>query len=157
MGQSLTLIQTAVGRMIDLRRPTVDDRYGTIALEGSLNGRRILVIEDDGDIRARLAECLGRERCIVETAPDGTEGLRMALAEPYDVVITDIKMPGLSGFEVFDRIRKAKPGQKVIMMTAFGYDEGHAIVRGNQHGLNGVLYKPFTPELLRKVLARVCQ
>ena len=103
-----------------------------------------------------MIKMLEKEGCTVDGAPDGVSGIEMALENTYEVVITDIKMPCCTGYEVFKKVRSAKPKQKMIMMTGFGYDESHTIVKCNEEGLNGVLYKPFSPELLRKVLTRVC-
>ena len=66
----------------------------------------------------------------------------------FDLIVSDIQMPDRNGYEVFAAARKHCPGVPVILMTGFGYDPHHSIVRASQEGLQGVLFKPFEIELL---------
>ena len=61
----------------------------------------------------------------------------------YDAVLVDIRLPDLSGYEAFSKLREAQPKARVVLMTAFGYDPSHAIVKCRQEGLRSILYKPF--------------
>ena len=61
----------------------------------------------------------------------------------FDLVISDIKMPGHSGYEVFVLSKELSPDTPVILMTGFGYDPHHSIVRASQQGLQSFLFKPF--------------
>ena len=74
----------------------------------------------------------------------------------FQLVVSDIKMPDRNGYEVFAAARRIKPDLPVILMTGFGYDPHHSIVRASQEGLQDVLYKPFQVEqlveLVRKAL-----
>ena len=72
----------------------------------------------------------------------------MIAARKYDLVISDIKMPRKSGYEVFAAGKTAHADTAVILMTGFGYDPGHSIVRANREGLSAVLMKPFKAKLL---------
>jgi len=156
INQNLNLIKSAVEKLSRIDTIRMDEEYEIIDIEETLTKKRILVIEDDSMVRRSLRELLEKDGCVVDECSNGLDGIRMAESYDYDVVITDIKMPRCSGYDVFRRIRAVKPGQKIILMTGFGYDESHTIVKCNEQGLNGVLYKPFTPELLKKVLTRVC-
>ena len=135
-------------RMIDLRR-----RYEP-ANDPRLKGLRILVVDDDMGICRTLKELLEAEGCLVETAPDGAAGLRRLESTPCDVVLTDVVMPNMDGYELYTAIRERHPGLPVFMMTAFHYDREHVIKRSRLEGLGGVIFKkPVDPARLRSVLA----
>jgi PAS domain S-box-containing protein len=134
-------------RMIDLRR-----RYQP-AGDTRLKGLRILVVDDDMGICRTLEEVLEAEGCMVETSGDGAEGLRRLAATPFDVVLTDVVMPNMDGYEFYQAIRERYPGLPVLMMTAFHYDRDHVIKRSRLKGLEGVIFKkPVDPARLREVL-----
>ncbi len=61
----------------------------------------------------------------------------------YDVVLTDIRLPDMNGYECFRELRKINGHLPIIMMTGFGYDPAHSIVNARKEGLKAVLYKPF--------------
>jgi DNA-binding response OmpR family regulator len=109
----------------------------------TLRGRRILVADSDGAVRRTAHELLGRYGCVVETAHNGEEALLMARSFHYDVVIADIRLPDMNGADCFRRIRDTHEFLPVILMTGFGYDSTHSIVKARQMGLQAVLYKPF--------------
>ncbi len=114
-----------------------------------LSGKRILVADDAVKIRKIVDDVLTGKGCIVVACEDG--GLACAaLARvergelpPFDLVLSDIRMPDRNGYEVFAASKKATPSCPVILMTGFGYDPHHSIVRASQQGLAAVLYKPF--------------
>lgn len=108
-----------------------------------LKGLRVLVVDNDERVRRSAHSILGRLGCIVETARDGQESLTMARLSTYDAILADIRLPDLSGSEVYRRLREAQPQAEVILMTAYGYDPTHSIVKARQEGLRHVLYKPF--------------
>jgi CheY-like chemotaxis protein len=118
-----------------------------------LKGLRVLVADNDERVRRSAHGILGRFGCIVETARDGREALTMARLSTYDAILTDIRLPDMSGYEVFHSLREAQPQAKVILMTAYGYDPSHAIVKCRQEGLRFVLYKPFRVDQLLDALA----
>ena len=116
--------------------------------------KRILVADSDGAVRRTAHELLGRYGCIVETAHNGEEALLMARSFHYDAVIADIRLPDMNGADCFRRIREIHEFLPVILMTGFGYDSTHSIVKARQMGLQSVLYKPFR---LDQLLAAVEQ
>ena len=91
--------------------------------------------------------------CVVETARDGREALTMARLSTYDAILADIRLPDMSGYEVFRSLREAQPQAKVILMTSYGYDPSHSIVKARQEGLRYILYKPFRVDQLLDALA----
>jgi CheY-like chemotaxis protein len=117
-----------------------------------LKGLRVLVADNDERVRRSAHALLGRFGCVVETARDGKEALTMARLCTYDAILTDIRLPDVTGYEVYSRLRQAQPRARVIMMTAFGYDPHHSIVKARQDGLRFVLYKPFRVDQLLDAL-----
>ncbi|MAY75153.1 MAG: hypothetical protein CMJ31_10625 [Phycisphaerae bacterium] len=131
------------------------DRASTgVESDPLLAGRRVLVADDQPKIRKVIAAVLRARGCEVEVCPSGETAI-LALskvmrgeAAPFDMIVSDIQMPDRNGYEVFASARRANPGAKVILMTGFGYDPHHSIVRASQEGLQGVLFKPFDIEQL---------
>lgn len=119
----------------------------------ALKGLRILVADNDDRVRRSAHGLLGRWGCIVETARDGQEALTMARLSTYDAILADIRLPDISGYEVYRRLREAQPKARVILMTSYGYDPTHALVKARQEGLRFVLFKPFRVDQLRDALA----
>src|SRR5262249_46519203 len=117
-----------------------------------LKGLRVLVADNDERVRRSAHSLLGRWGCVVETARDGREALTMARLSAYDVILADIRLPDLGGYEVFRRLREAQPKARVILMTAYGYDPSHSIVKARQEGLRFVLFKPFRVDQLLDAL-----
>lgn len=117
-----------------------------------LKGMRVLVADNDDRVRRSAHGILGRWGCVVETARDGQEALTMARLSTYDAILADIRLPDLSGYDVYRRLREAQPRARVVLMTAYGYDPSHSIVKARQDGLRHVLYKPFRVDQLLTAL-----
>jgi DNA-binding response OmpR family regulator len=112
----------------------------------------ILIVEDDDAIRRGLADALSYSGYTVHDAPDGASGLERALALDADLVLLDIMMPKMDGTEVLVELRKSKPAQPVIFLTARG--EEHDRIRGLKLGADDYIVKPFSiDELLARVEA----
>ena len=112
--------------------------------------QRILVIDDDPAVTSLLKRGLSYEGFQVEAAKSGMEGLTIARTRPADIVILDVMMPGLSGFEVLQRLRAADEQLPVLMLTA--KDAPNDQVQGLTLGADDYVLKPFTFEVL---LARI--
>lgn len=123
-------------------------RIQTPTADPVLSGKRILVADDEEIIRETIAGVLTRHGCEVETAADGLAAIAMIEGRRYDVVIADIKMPHKTGYEIFASVTTHSPSTPVVLMTAFGYDPSHSIVRARREGLAAVLFKPFKVEQL---------
>jgi two-component system, sensor histidine kinase SagS len=119
-----------------------------------LEGRRVLVADDEANVRRIIHDVLHNRGCEVFTYESGVGAIehleRIAAGEEarFDVVISDIRMPDRNGYEVFACARRTCPGVPVILMTGFGYDPHHSIVRASQEGLQAVLFKPFPVDRL---------
>ena len=108
-----------------------------------LGGKRILVADDEELIRQTICDVLAQQGCDVENVADGKAAIEKLAHARYDLVISDIKMPGATGYEVFAAAKAADPATEIILITAFGYDPHHSIVKANREGLSAVLMKPF--------------
>ncbi|MFO0930553.1 MAG: response regulator [Gemmataceae bacterium] len=118
-----------------------------------LKGIRVLVADNDDHVRRSAHQLIGRWGGTVETARAGQEAVTMARLAPYDAILVDIKLPDLSGYEAYRQLRQAQPNARMVLMTGFGYDPGHSIVKARQDGCKYVLYKPFRVDQLRDALA----
>jgi nitrogen regulation protein NR(I) len=113
---------------------------------------RILLIEDDAGIAGGLKKELLVEGYEVAVAKRGDDGLAQATAQPFDVVITDLKMPGLSGLELVEQLHAAKPKLPIILMTAFGTTE--TAIEATKLGAYDYLLKPFDMAELLDLVAK---
>jgi CheY-like chemotaxis protein len=117
----------------------------------ALEGRRILVVDPDEQVRVAAHALLERSGCIVETARDGAEAaslVRSGAGDAYDVIITDIRLPDMSGYQLLLKLREILATVPLVLMTGFGYDPGHSIVKARQAGIDLVLFKPFRVDQL---------
>lgn len=113
-----------------------------------LEGRRILLADDEDVIRETIRDVLTGFGCEVDTASDGAAAMELIQQKSFDLVLSDIKMPLKSGYEVFAAAKAANPDTPVILTTGFGYDPNHCIVRARREGLSAVLFKPFKVDQL---------
>lgn len=136
-------------RMLDLRSRRLREE----GPDERLRELRLLVVDDDLGICKTLSELLGNDGCYVETASDGNEALAKLEAGRFDGVLTDVVMPGMDGYELYESIQRRWPSLPVLMMTAFHYDKDHIIKRSRKAGLETVIFKkPVDPERLREAL-----
>jgi CheY-like chemotaxis protein len=113
-----------------------------------LRGKRILVADQDEETLQSAHELLERYGCVVETAHNAEESFLMARSFDYDLVITDIRLPDHTGYDCYCKLKGIDENLPVLLMTGFGYDSTHSIVKARQEGLRGVVYKPFRLEML---------
>ena len=112
----------------------------------------ILVADDEPNLRTTISDVLRKYQAVVTVAASGAEAITQIDAPgnacPFDLVVSDIKMPDKTGYDVFAAARRRCTSLPVILMTGFGYDPNHSIVRATQEGLQAVLFKPFKVEQL---------
>ena len=114
---------------------------------------RILIVEDEVDLRSALARALRDDGYAVDTAPDGEEGLYKAESYDYDAILLDVMMPKLDGWGVLAKLRKSKK-TPVLMLTA--RDQSSDRVKGLDTGADDYVIKPFDlPELLARLRALI--
>lgn len=108
--------------------------------------RKILVVDDDPVVGKSFDRVLSAKGYAVITARDGEEALKKLAEENYDAVFTDIKMPGLSGIDVAERIKAKRPWLPVVIVTGYGTADNEA--RAKAAGVSEFLHKPLSPEMI---------
>lgn len=146
VGQRMTPSQAHPAALAGDQRPALRDRI-------------VLVADADENVRGAAHSLLERYGCLVETARDGQQTISMVRAmlhvRAYDAVIADIRLPDMSGYDLMVRLKELTDPLPLILMTGFGYDPGHSLVKARQAGLQAVLYKPFRLDQLLQNLERV--
>ena len=104
--------------------------------------------DDESNIRDTIDTVLGKHGCEVTVCKDGYEACNALDTGVFDLVVSDIKMPYRNGYEIYAAAQRSSENTPVILMTGFGYDPNHSIVRASQEGLSTVLFKPFKVERL---------
>jgi len=116
---------------------------------------QVLVIDDDAVVGHSFHRVLTDKGYKVSTALTGEEGLKCFEATDYDVVFTDIKMPGMDGLEVAEHIKARCPWTPVVVITGNGTPENEA--RAAVLGVNGFVHKPLTPEIIEGITLKALQ
>lgn len=122
-----------------------------------LKDAQILVADDEPNIRETISDVLRKYQAVVTVCNSGCDAIAMLGQRGFDLVVSDIKMPDKTGYEVFDAARKRSATLPVILMTGFGYDPHHSILRASQEGLQAVLFKPFKVEQLLAEVRKALQ
>lgn len=118
--------------------------------------KRICIVDDEEDLVQNLKIELQhlRPEWEIHAFSDGFKALQMIMSGKISLVLTDIAMPDMDGYELFWRVKDYEPNLPVIMMTGFGYDPNHVLVRAKVDGLKDVLFKPFDVEKLVALIDR---
>jgi DNA-binding response OmpR family regulator len=112
--------------------------------------KRILIVEDDVRIAQNISKGLVEKGYETEVAYDGKIGLKLGLHNDFDLILLDLNLPSLNGYEVCEEIRRKKPSVPIIMLTALGETEDK--IEGFEKGADDYLVKPFD---FRELLARI--
>ncbi|MGH7898369.1 MAG: response regulator [Candidatus Binatia bacterium] len=129
---------------------------GAQAEGGHLDGVRVLVVDDDVGVCNSLRDVLREEHCQVYTATGGIEALKVLKEQPVDVVVSDVVMPDMDGYDLFMEIKERTPNVPVVLMTAYYYDKDHVIKRSRLEGVDQVIFKkPIDPRRLKAILEQV--
>ncbi len=114
----------------------------------------ICIVDDEEELglNLKLEFSQMRPNWKVHTFSDGMKAMQEIIKGKVDLVLTDIAMPDMDGYELFWRIKDYDENIPVIMMTGFGYDPNHVLVRAKVDGLKDVLYKPFDIEKLAELI-----
>ena len=117
-------------------------------------GQSVLVVDDEPDMRSALSHALTRSGYSVESAANGFEALAKFKSEDFGIVITDVKMPEMSGMQVLEEIKKISPQIPVIMITAYGTI--NSAVEAMKEGASDYIIKPFSSETLEATVKKCC-
>ena len=126
-----------------------------MAADGQRHRGRILIVDDESNARAALSEILREDGYATETAADGFKALGKLDEFSPDVILTDLKMPGLDGIAFMEKARTASPGTVFVVMTAFGTIS--SAVEAMKKGAENYLLKPLDPEALGAVVDRAME
>lgn len=114
---------------------------------------KVLIVEDDADMRRAIRDVFQMRGFVVNTAHDGQAGLDLALHEHYDVIVTDVRMPGISGIDLTRRILIHRPTSRVVVITA--YPEWKVCRDASEAGASCVVTKPITLVKLAETVERL--
>ncbi len=120
-----------------------------------MHNHSILIVDDEPEMRAALSHALNRSGYSVESASNGHEALEKIKKDVFGMVITDMKMPEMSGMQVLEEVKKMSPQIPVIMMTAFGTIDN--AVEAMKVGASDYIIKPFSTEILEETIRKVCE
>jgi CheY-like chemotaxis protein len=109
----------------------------------------VLVIDDDAVVGRSFDRVLSAKGYEVDTAMSGAEALKDIEAHNYDVVFTDIRMPGMDGLEVAEQIKARCPWTPIVVITGYGTEENEA--KASVLGVSGFVRKPLTPEMIENI------
>lgn len=115
--------------------------------------KTILVIDDDQSILSIFEYILNEAGYETVTAVDGYDAIEKVKTTKFDLVFTDVKMPGLSGIDTYKEIRKLDPKLLVVMMTGYSVDE--LLKEAFELGAYGVIYKPFDMEEVLSIIEKI--
>ena len=161
-GSSYTTTEYLHGsRMADLGReetilsPVPEEAQPT---NRALAGLTILVVDDDLGVCYSLRDLLREEGCEVEVATNGLEALKVLARRKVDIVVSDVIMPDLDGYDLYMEVRERYRQTPVILMTAYFYDKDHVIKRSRLEGLQEVIFKkPVDPARLKQIILQRCR
>lgn len=105
--------------------------------------KTILIVDDEQDTLDFLSYVLPKRGFTVITADNGFDALQIIREQHVDLVLSDIAMPDMDGYELYSQIRNFDGRIPVVMMTGFGYDPNHVLVKARKDGLHDIIFKPF--------------
>lgn len=124
----------------------------------ALAGLTILVVDDDLGVCYSLRDLLREEGCVVEVATNGLDALKVLARRKVDLVLSDVVMPDLDGYDLYMEVREHYRQTPVVLMTAYFYDKDHVIKRSRLEGLQEVIFKkPVDPDRLKNIILQRCR
>jgi len=112
--------------------------------------KRILIVEDDEEMKALLRDVIEEEGHKTDSVNNGSEAFRKLVKQSFDLIITDIRMPGLTGLDILPGMRKLHPEVPIVVITAFGSEEIQR--KALERGANAYLEKPIHFQKLRNLI-----
>jgi two-component system chemotaxis response regulator CheY len=123
----------------------------------SMSGKTALVVDDSFTMRNMVSLALKEHSFTVVTAEDGVDALNVSEHQEFDVIITDINMPNMNGFELIEKLRAQEKCKftPILVLTTEGGDDKKK--EGKRLGATGWIVKPFNPQTLISTVNKVCQ
>jgi PAS domain S-box-containing protein len=147
-GRYLTREYLTGQQMTDVHRGPTATRTG----QEGLQGLRVLVVDDDLGVCRSLRDVLVADGCDVLVATDGLRALEILNRTSVDIIVSDVVMPDLDGYDLFMEVRR-RGTTPVILMTGYYYDRDHVIKRSRLEGLESVIFKkPIDPARLKAMI-----
>ncbi len=110
----------------------------------------ILIIEDDEQVRFLLKDFIEEKGYVIDSADNGSEALEILERKPFDLVITDIQIPGLRGLDILPHLKKYQPDVSIIVISAFGGKK--ACLRAFERGATAYIKKPIDLQALKTLI-----
>lgn len=117
------------------------------------NAYRILLVDDDSLLSEAVANILQMEGHSVSVAPDGPDALDLLQQDTFDIILLDVGLPGMNGYEVATEMKRLLPHVPIVLVTGSGENVDHQ--RLKSIGVEEVIGKPFQPEKLLNTMARL--
>ena len=138
------------------------DRANFIEADPTMKDITILIADDEEAVRTGVEAVLVKLGCNVTVCEDGNRTVELLKKaknseQQFNLILSDIRMPGCNGYEIFTLATEMWPNQAVVLMTGFGYDPHHSIMRASQEGMHTVLFKPFRIEQLISTVKKACR
>ncbi|MGC2240309.1 MAG: response regulator [Acidimicrobiia bacterium] len=130
----------------------MEDALDGVHYRGDGMGSRILVVEDSAVIRRLIEVCLRAADLEIVTRDDGKSGLQAVGSESPDLVVLDIGLPGMDGWEVLDRIRRDETTKNIPVVVLTAHAEEESRRRANEGGADAFVTKPFQPNDFRSTV-----
>lgn len=115
----------------------------------------VLVVEDEGDVAEVLSHSLRREGYRVLTASEAAEGLAVVLSERPDIVLLDVMMPGITGWEMLERMRQDDATRRIPVIMVTVLEEPRFVEKAAEYDAAGYIQKPFRPEEVLRTIRSV--
>lgn len=117
--------------------------------------RRILVVDDEKNVRFTVAHALRSDGYTVDSAGSGTEGLDRTAGTRYDLILVDLRMPGMTGIDMLRELRRRDPRMPAVIITAYGVPQ--QLVEAAELGAIDCIHKPFSIQTIRGVVREVLE
>jgi len=114
--------------------------------------KRILVVDDEKNIRLTINRSLDSDKYIVDEAASGEEALDLLILLPYDLVLLDLRLPGMSGIEMMEKLKELEISTKIVVISAHGtIDLAVSVLKA---GALDFVEKPFSPDEIRQIVVK---
>ena len=116
---------------------------------------KIIIVDDEADVLDLCLRILETDGYRIDTASNGYEAIELAKKEHFDLLLTDIKLPGMNGLEIAQALKKSDPG--IICVTMTGYSTMDMVIEALKLGVDEFITKPFSPQELSLVVSKVLE